>query len=110
MGLRRSFVRASVLVSILLVAAACSPQGQAPPPPQPAASATPTAAPLSELVTEGASATEGPDPTAEPTREPVQTSTTEELPLGSPDLKASDPTTVRLAAGQPQLLEFFAFW
>jgi hypothetical protein len=25
-------------------------------------------------------------------------------------LEATDPTTVQLAAGRPQLVEFFAFW
>lgn len=28
----------------------------------------------------------------------------------SPDLRATDPSTVSLAAGHPQLVEFFAFW
>lgn len=31
-------------------------------------------------------------------------------PAFSPDLKATDPTSVALGAGQPQLVEFFAFW
>lgn len=30
--------------------------------------------------------------------------------LGSPDLHATDPSTVRLASGKVQLVEFFAFW
>lgn len=30
--------------------------------------------------------------------------------LGNPNLKATDPTTVLLASGQNQVLEFFAFW
>ena len=30
--------------------------------------------------------------------------------LGSTGLKASNPSQVNLAAGKPQLIEFFAFW
>lgn len=30
--------------------------------------------------------------------------------LGDPNLKATDPSTVVLASGQIQLIEFFAFW
>jgi hypothetical protein len=33
-----------------------------------------------------------------------------ELPTVKTELKASDPTTVSLASGKPQLVEFFAFW
>jgi hypothetical protein len=29
---------------------------------------------------------------------------------GDPNLKATNPATVNLAAGKPQLIEFFAFW
>jgi hypothetical protein len=29
---------------------------------------------------------------------------------GDPNLHASDPTSVNLAAGKPQFVEFFAFW
>ncbi|MDH5507320.1 MAG: hypothetical protein OEZ02_08875 [Anaerolineae bacterium] len=32
------------------------------------------------------------------------------FPLGDPNLKATDPTTVRLASGKIQLIEFLAFW
>lgn len=35
---------------------------------------------------------------------------TETTPLGSPELHATDPSTVKLASGQVQLVEFFAFW
>jgi ABC-type transport system substrate-binding protein len=63
-------------------------------------------------------------PTEEPTAEPplvadgASTATTaappQPLDLASPTarrgLEATDPTTVRLDAGRPTLVEFFAFW
>jgi hypothetical protein len=33
-----------------------------------------------------------------------------ELTLGDPELTATDPTSVQLASGKLQLIEFFAFW
>lgn len=30
--------------------------------------------------------------------------------LGDPELKATDPTAAALAKGEPQVVEFFAFW
>lgn len=32
------------------------------------------------------------------------------IPEGSQQLRASDPSSVQLAAGEPTLVEFFAFW
>ena len=61
-------------------------------------------------------------PTEEPTAEPPldadrgATAATPPQPLGLPSptarrgLEATDPTTVRLDAGRPTLVEFFAFW
>lgn len=91
-------------LSVAVVLAAC---GQAAP--QPSATPTepppsPTAAPASSTPAE----TEVPDePTAppEPTEEGLGP-----IPQGSPQLRASNPTTVQLAAGEPTLVEFFAFW
>jgi hypothetical protein len=34
----------------------------------------------------------------------------EEPPIVNEKLEASDPATVQLASGKPQLVEFFAFW
>jgi hypothetical protein len=58
-------------------------------------------------------------PTAIPTLEPPTVLPATEIPATSapiavPEVKeefvATDPSTVQLAAGQPQLVEFFAFW
>ena len=57
------------------------------------------------------------EPTSTPVVEPTPTEEPEptEVALGPPpafteDLHATDPQTVALGAGRPQLLEFFAFW
>lgn len=55
-------------------------------------------------------------PSAEPPppTEAVDSAPTEEpLPVATSrgnDLAATDPGTVNLATGEPQLIEFFAFW
>lgn len=92
-------------VSLLL--AACSPGEEAP-------TATPSQAiqvPVTETaLPAGETAATQPGPAAtddQPAAEPTEP---QELPLGSPSLKASDPTAVSLTAGQPQVVEFFAFW
>lgn len=80
---RRSWV---AVLGLLL--AACAPAA-AP------ASAPPATAPqLTEV-----SAGQSPPPAAEATRPPVRD-----------DFVATDPATVELAAGRPQLVEFFAFY
>ena len=58
---------------------------------------------------EVAQATEAPEPTATPEPEPT------EVAIGPPpafreDLQATDPATVVLGAGTPQVVELFAFW
>lgn len=110
MVIRRGLVTTAVLLAVLLVASACSPGGEVSAPAERSATASPTIAPERDEVTQGPQPTEALDSTPEPTQEVAATDPPEELPLGSPSLKASDPTTVSLAAGQPQLLEFFAFW
>ncbi len=49
-------------------------------------------------------ATEASQDVAEPATEPTATVDV------SPNLRASDPSTVNLASGEPLLVEFFAFW
>ena len=44
-------------------------------------------------------------PTEAPTEEPTETT-----PLGDSELHATNPSTVNLASGKVQLVEFFAFW
>ncbi len=41
---------------------------------------------------------------------PPPVAPTETIPLGNPELHATDPTNVNLASGKVQLVEFFAFW
>ena len=94
-----------ILLALTLLAvflAACAPMGQSTatnPPvaatePPAAAPATATAAPVLEAPTEAA--------VTEPTALPVATSR-------GPDLHATDPTTVSLASGGLQFVEFFRF-
>ena len=66
---------------------------------------------------EVAQATEAPEPTATAMEEPTATPEPEPtaIAIGPPpafreDLQATDPATVVLGAGHPQLVELFAFW
>ena len=66
---------------------------------------------------EVAQATEEPEPTATALEEPTATPEPEptEVAIGPPpafreDLQATDPATVVLGAGTPQVVELFAFW
>ena len=68
-------------------------------------------------VEEVAQATEAPEPTAAAMEEPTSTPEPEptEVAIGPPpafteDLQATDPATVALGAGHPQVVEMFAFW
>jgi len=100
------------LLAVFLLSA-CTPSASAPPPtptfvPEPAPPViTPTAfvpAPTVEEV--GAPApTEIPPTDIPPTETPVIVPTS----LGN-QLVATDPGTVNISSGQPQLIEFFAFW
>jgi len=97
--------------------AVVSPTGPASPAFQPVIPATdpPTSSPTATLFF--------PTPTGTPTRTPfltptptrTDTPTATRTPLPAPPwinvkLTATDPSTVRLALGKPQLVEFFAFW
>jgi hypothetical protein len=89
------------LLAVILTA--CAPAGTATPTNPPAATQPPTviiptltvAPPTVEPATE-------PAPSEEPTALPVATSR-------GPDLEATDPTTVSLASGGLQFVEFFRF-
>jgi hypothetical protein len=99
-----------VIAGLLLAACApaATPQTAQPKAPEQAAVATAKPAatqPTSQEAPTEIDATEAPAavptdvPTAATTKRPVKT-----------ELEATDPTTVQLAAGKPQLVEFFAFW
>ena len=66
---------------------------------------------------EVAQATEAPEPTAAAVEEPTSTPEPEPtaVAIGPPpafreNLEATDPATVVLGAGKPQVVELFAFW
>jgi hypothetical protein len=107
-----------------LLLAACGPQAAAPT----AVASTPSLAPaLVSTTAPTAAAAEPTVPGAEPAAtEPVGAPGTEAAPTAlaeptlapptatafviSDEFTPTDPATVNLAAGQPQLVEFFAFW
>lgn len=64
---------------------------------------------------EVAQATEAPEQTATAMEEPTATPEPTAVAIGPPpafreDLQATDPATVVLGAGTPQVVELFAFW
>ena len=100
----RSFLILTVLAVFL---AGCAPAETASPASPPAATQPPTAVVPAATVAA---------PTLEPTLEPtIESALTEEataLPVATsrgPDLHATDPTTVSLASGGLQFIEFFRF-
>lgn len=75
--------------------------------------ATPTDLPEeeeAEIETEVYPAPGYPPPTQSTDFEPYPSPEQESAPPVKTQLEASDPATVVLATGQPQLIEFFAFW
>lgn len=71
---------------------------------------TATATPLAAS-TQAPVATEDAIPTATPTASDTSSLDPEgPIPKGSSALRASEPGGFQRAAGQPQLVEFFAFW
>lgn len=93
-------IPAFLLVTLLL--AACSSSAPVAPPAQTVGEAT--------LVIE--QATSQPVAETSPTEVNTEPAAPAEVvkPTLRPDLHASDPSTVSLASGQLQLVEFFAFW
>jgi len=90
-----------ILLAVLL--AACAPAESATPTNPPAATQPPTA--IVPTVTIAA-------PTLEPATEPAPNEEATALPVATsrgPDLHATDPTTVSLASGGLQFVEFFRF-
>ena len=92
----------TVVLVAVFAASACAPAAATNPPPA-AELPTATTAPAAEAI---------PTATGE-VAAPVPTQTVAEvLPVATsrgPNLEATDPTTVNLAAGQLQLVEFFRF-
>ena len=63
-------------------------------------------------VGDSADITQDPGPIAEDAGDPEvgENEPEPEVRVPRPNLEATDPASVVLAAGQPQLVEFFAFW
>jgi hypothetical protein len=89
-------------VSVIMLLAACAPE---------AAATNPSAA-ATELPGEVAPAATLAAPTLEPATQAAPAEESTVLPVATsrgPDLHATDPTTVRLASGGLQFVEFFRF-
>lgn len=105
--LGRALLSPAMLVTAL-AAVACQPGPQAPAADQSLEAPPPVAAPATAV--EGAEERDAAaDTEAVPEPEVAAAEPTATVDI-SPDLRATDPTAVTLAAGQPQLVEFFAFW
>lgn len=98
--LRRRSIQALGLLTVLL-ASACAPALTPPPTPQPAAP-TNTPLPPPTLILETAAQPQV--PAEAPTQPPLPAATSR-----GPNLEATDPTTVSLASGGLQVVEFFRF-
>ena len=93
-----------LLVLLALSLAACAPAGTASAtnPPVPATQPATVALPTQTLAA----------PTLEPATQPALTEAATALPIATsrgPELEATDPTTVSLASGGLQFVEFFRF-
>lgn len=89
-----------ILIAVLL--GACAPVSTATNPPAAATQVTTILEPSTALAT----------PTQEPTVGPTEAVAATPLPVATsrgPELEATDPTTVNLASGQVQFVEFFRF-
>lgn len=110
---RKTLLTLGLLAAFML--SACIPNTSAPAP-TPDSGGEPAAAPVQddpapvqeEAPTDAPAPTDVPTEAAEPepaAEEPVAVATSR-----GPQLVATDPSTVNLASGEPQLIEFFAFW
>ncbi len=92
------------LILLAAVLAACAPAASTVPTVEPlTVEASATFVPAASTMATSAQVTEGPTVTLAPTSFPVATSR-------GPNLEATDPTTVSMASGGLQLVEFFEFW
>ena len=102
---RKTFLTLGLLAVFVL--SACTPT-VLPPTPAPASGAEADAPPMDDTT-----------PVQEEAPEAAPAAATDEAPAEEPmaaptsrgtQLAATDPNTVNLASGEPQLIEFFAFW
>ncbi len=106
--IRKTFLTLGLLAVFML--SACTPSAPAPPPTEPvvAEPAAPAADPAPE-VEPPTVVPEAPEAAPVETEPPAEEPAVVVTPRGN-DLEATDPSTVNLASGEPQLIEFFAFW
>ncbi len=98
-----------ILLALALVSCTAMPSEDAPAGPEAAQAEPATSSP--DVPT--AASVEDPAPTAQPTATAQPEPTKVALgppPAFSAELRATDPQTVALGAGRPQLVELFAFW
>lgn len=88
---------------ILLLVVSCAPQATQPAPAP--STALPSALPSPTVESAPAAATQPPVVNESPTPAPLPVATSR-----GPNLEATDPTTVSLASGGLQFVEFFEFW
>lgn len=88
---------------IILLVVSCAPQATQPAPAP--STALPSAIPSPTVESAPAVATQPPAATEPPTPAPLPIATSR-----GPNLEATDPTTVSLASGGFQFVEFFEFW
>lgn len=88
---------------LLLLVVSCAPQATQPVAAPPVAE-LPSATPVQPVESAGGEATQPPAALEAPTLAPPPIATSR-----GPDLHATDPTTVNLASGQYQFVEFFRF-
>ena len=86
------------LLAVLLLSA-CTPSASAPPPTPTMMAAEPATAPVDEAPAAAPAENEA------PVEAPVAIATSR-----GAQLVATDPSSVNLTSGEPQLIEFFAFW
>jgi len=94
---------------VILSASACAPAASSPTYPAPSASspATSTLAPTQQEL--GVEPGQTAEPEFVPTQAPTEIPTLAVATSRGPNLEATDPTSVSLASGQIQLVEFFRF-
>lgn len=110
--------RFALMLALGVALAACRNAGSGSSPAAPASGSPPGVASTPVGVTAPApalaTATMGGQPSREPWESPTaHLATAPPAPTAvviSEQLEATDPATVQLAAGKPQLIEFFAFW
>jgi len=94
---------ASAFSLLLLLLVSCAPQATQPVA-APPLDVLPSATPIPPVEPAGGEATQPPVAAEAPTQEVLPAATSR-----GPDLHATDPTTVSLASGQYQFVEFFRF-